>query len=101
MPLGLAFGQGGLDGCVSGSNSMGIEFESHWEHVFEVTSFSKKFHLCGKTNRRTDRQTDGQTDRQTKILNHVVKTSRSANLRLPRGNNTDGLPSVQIAPTTH
>ena len=29
---------------------------------------------------RKDKQTNRQTDRQTNILNHVVKTSRSANL---------------------
>ena len=63
MPLGLISGQGGLDGCVCGSKSMGIEFDSLWEHIFEVSTFSKKFHLCGKTNRQTDRQTDGQTDK--------------------------------------
>ena len=34
---------------------------------------------------RKEKQTDRQTDRQN-IPNHEVKTSRSANLRLPRGN---------------
>ena len=53
--------QGGLDGCVCGSKSMGIEFDSLWEHIFEVNIFSKvvlfeKSFICAE--RQTDRQTD-------------------------------------------
>ena len=67
--------------------------------IFYNSKFLKKVSFVRKdkqTNRQTDRQTYGQTDRQTdrqtnrqtNILNHVVKTNRSAKplKRLPHGN---------------
>ena len=59
--------------------------------IFSKAVLLKKVSFVRK-DRQTDRRTEGQMDRrtdgQTNILNHVVKTSRSANLRLPRGKYT-------------
>ena len=56
---------------VERSNPKGLIFS-------KIVLFEKSF-ICAER----------QTDRQTNILNHLVKTSRSAKLRLPRGNKYD------------
>ena len=60
MPLGLVFGQGGLDGCVCGSKGLGIEFDSHVSMFLKLQVFQKSF-ICAE--RQTDRRTDRQTDK--------------------------------------
>ena len=47
---------------------------------FTLSIFFLKFLILRISFVRKDKQTNRQTDRQTNILNHVVKTSRSANL---------------------